>query len=74
MTQKTIIRGYKRVGERVGKSRAQICRDIKAGKFPAPIVLGPNAVGWFENEIEDWLETRPRVTWATNTNPEPRAA
>jgi prophage regulatory protein len=32
--------------------------------FPPPVILGPNSVGWYEDEIEDWLARRPRVTWA----------
>ena len=28
--------------------------------FPAAVVLGPNATGWFEDEIDAWLESRPR--------------
>ena len=29
--------------------------------FPAPVQLGANAIGWFEDEISAWLNTRPRV-------------
>ncbi len=29
--------------------------------FPAPVQLGPNSIGFFEDEISRWLETRPRV-------------
>jgi predicted DNA-binding transcriptional regulator AlpA len=32
--------------------------------FPAPVQLGPNSTGWYEDEIENWLARRPRVTWA----------
>ncbi len=28
--------------------------------FPAAVSLGPNATGWFEDEIIEWLESRPR--------------
>ncbi len=52
------------VHEKVDKSRPQIWRDIRAGRFPAPVQLGPNSVGWFEDEIDDYLATRQRVTWA----------
>ncbi len=58
-----IVRGYSKVAERVGKSRIQVWRDIKAGKFPPPLELGPNSVGWFEDEIATWLESRPRRTY-----------
>ena len=63
MSHRMIIRGYKNVAERIGKSRIQIYRDVKAGKFPAPIELGPNSVGWFEDEIDEFLASRPRRTY-----------
>ena len=63
MSHRKIIRGYKLVEERVGKSRVQIYRDVKAGKFPAPIELGPNSVGWFEDELNEYLASRPRRTY-----------
>ena len=63
MPHRKIIRGYKMVGERTGKSRIQLWRDIKAGKFPPPLELGPNSVGWYEDEIDDWLASRPRRTY-----------
>ena len=53
----------KKVMERVGKSRVQIWRDVRANKFPAPVSLGPNSIGWYEDEVERWLETRPRRTY-----------
>lgn len=29
--------------------------------FPRQVRLGAAAVGWFEHEIQAWLESRPRV-------------
>lgn len=29
--------------------------------FPQPVRLGANAVGWYEDEIDAWLASRPRV-------------
>lgn len=31
----------------------------KKGHFPKRRKLSPNAVGWLENEINDWLQSRP---------------
>ena len=59
-----IIRGYKRAEKKVGKSRVQIWRDVKAGNFPPPLELGPNSVGWYEHELDAWLESRRRRTYA----------
>lgn len=58
MTRK-ILRGPE-VQSRTGKSRTQIWRDVRAGRFPAPVELGVNSVGWFEDEVESWLDSRPR--------------
>lgn len=69
-TSRKIVRGYKLAGERVGKSRIQIWRDVRAGQFPAPIELGPNSVAWFEDEIDAWLASRPRRTYGAETAPE----
>ncbi len=70
-----IIRA-KKVSEQTGKSRVQIWRDVRAGKFPAPIQLGPNSIGWYEDEIADWLASRPRRTYGANASnmAEPAAA
>ena len=56
----------KPVAQRVGKSRVQIWRDVRAGKFPSPVSLGPNSIGWFEDEIDLWLAARPRCSYAGN--------
>lgn len=60
---RTIIR-WPEVHRRTGRSRTQAWRDIRNSKFPAPIQLGPNAIGWYEDEIEDWQNNRPRVAYA----------
>jgi prophage regulatory protein len=57
------IIGSKELNELVPKSRVQRWRDIKAGKFPAPIEIGPNKLGWYEDEIDAWLARRPRRTY-----------
>jgi prophage regulatory protein len=40
---------------RTGRSRSSIYADVQAGLFPAPIKIGPRAVGWLESEVEAWL-------------------
>jgi prophage regulatory protein len=50
-----------RLGEvkaRTGRSRSSIYADIKAGRFVAPIRIGPRAVGWLEHEVDAWLAAR----------------
>jgi prophage regulatory protein len=43
----------------VGLSRSSIYVFVSKGLFPQPIRLGPKAVGWRVNEVEEWLESRP---------------
>lgn len=46
-------------------SRSTINRLEAEGKFPRRIMLGDGrAVGWFEEEIDAWLASRPRVVAA----------
>ena len=37
-------------------SRMHIDRLEKAGKFPQRVRLGPNTVGWFDDELNDLLD------------------
>jgi prophage regulatory protein len=39
-------------------SRVHIHRLVKAGKFPAPIKVGQNRIGWVESEIDEWLNAK----------------
>jgi len=62
--EKISILRRKKVEKRTGLSRSTIYLKIQEGSFPKPINLGPRAVGWIENEIDNWLmdriETRDR--------------
>jgi prophage regulatory protein len=40
-----------------GLSRTNIYRRIAAGTFPAPVALGPRAVGWRESDVIEWIES-----------------
>ena len=46
-----IIRGWRQAEKRAGKGRVQLWRDVRAGLFPAPRQLGPNSIGWTEEEF-----------------------
>ena len=59
-----ILRGYKALTDKIGGSRVKAWRDVRDGVLPAPIILGPNSVGWFEDEIDEWLANRPRANYA----------
>ena len=44
--------------EMVLYSPQHVARLEKAGKFPKRVQLGPNRVGWVEDEVLDWLQSR----------------
>ena len=44
----------------IGYSYTQLWRLWKAGRFPAPIKLGAKRNAWRSDEIEAWLNSRPR--------------
>lgn len=46
------------VKARVGLSRSAIYRLLSLGDFPRPVQLGARSVGWIEDEVEQWLESR----------------
>ena len=41
-----------------GLSRSSIYAQIKAGKFPAPISIGPRMSAWDSDLIEAWVSER----------------
>ena len=43
-----------------GLSRVTLWRLERKGKFPSRLRLSENAIGWHEDEIIDWLASRPR--------------
>ncbi len=53
---------FAQVRERTGLSRATVYRRMRKGTFPAAIDLGDEDVrlGWFEQEIDEWVDARPR--------------
>lgn len=59
-----IIRGWREAERRAGKSRVQLWRDVRAGLFPAPRQLGPNSIGWTEEEFDEHLANLPLVSYA----------
>ncbi len=42
----------------LGVSRASIYSWMNQGKFPQSIPLGANSVGWKENDIQNWIDSR----------------
>lgn len=46
----------KTVSEQVAKSTSAIYADVAAGKFPAPVKIGPRASAFLSDEVEAWME------------------
>ena len=41
-------------------SRSTLWRLERKGKFPQRINISSNRVGWYEDEVGAWIESRPR--------------
>lgn len=52
------ILSKRQLKELVLYSPQHVARLEKAGQFPKRVQLGPNRVGWVENEVLDWLQKR----------------
>ncbi len=46
------------VKNRTGLSRSTIYLRMANNEFPKPISLGGRAVGWFEEDIQNWLDEK----------------
>jgi len=60
----TLIWGWAGICEEVHRSRVQLWRDIRAGRFPAPIEIGANSIAWYRAEVEAWKASRPRRSYS----------
>jgi prophage regulatory protein len=54
------ILGESEVREMTGLSRVPRWRLERDGAFPQKIRLSPNRIGWRQDEVLAWLESRPR--------------
>lgn len=52
------ILSKRQLKELVLYSPQHVARLEKAGQFPKRVQLGPNRVGWVEDEVLDWLQRR----------------
>ena len=44
------------VCELTGLGKSTIYKKLSEGSFPAPVRLGPRAMGWMTRDIVGWLE------------------
>ena len=47
------------VTNKVSLSRSTIWRLESKGDFPRRRQIGPGAVGWLDEEVEEWMRNRP---------------
>ncbi len=55
------IIGPEETMERTDLSRSTLWRMEKKRKFPQRVTVSENRVGWYEDEVNEWIDTRPRV-------------
>jgi prophage regulatory protein len=55
------ILSKKDVIKMIGLSPVTLWRMEKAGNFPNRIKLGPRRIGWREDDVNSWIESRPSV-------------
>jgi prophage regulatory protein len=48
----------KEVANRLHISQTTLWRWVRSGHFPGPINYGPNTRGYFEADVENWLQTK----------------
>ena len=46
------------VMDRTGISRSGVYTMVYKGQFPQPYKLGEKAVGWLEEDVENWIDER----------------
>jgi|RhiMetdeSRZDD1v2_1073273.scaffolds.fasta_scaffold01108_6 prophage regulatory protein len=55
-----VIRGWQGLFEYTGLRRTQLQTMVAEGRFPAPVRLGPRAIGWYENDIAKYQDKLSR--------------
>ena len=57
----TMLLRLMKVEEITGLKKSAIYARIKAKTFPIPVRLGAKAVAWRSDEIQEWINDRPRA-------------
>jgi len=57
---RTILR-KEEVLRRTGLKTTRLYELIKKGEFVAQVSLGARAVGWYADQVQDWIDKRPAV-------------
>ena len=56
-----VLLSIRQVIERTGLSGTTIWRMENRGEFPARVQISENRVGWYSDEIDEFIESRPRI-------------
>jgi predicted DNA-binding transcriptional regulator AlpA len=68
------IQRLRTVLSRVGDPHpTTLYRWEEKGLFPRRVMLAPNMIGWYEDEIDAWVDSRQRQTDVGRPSPNPRA-
>lgn len=59
--QKPILLKYNEVTMATGLSRIAIRKAVKAGTFPAPVLLSPRKYRWRGDDLQAWFEGLPKA-------------
>jgi prophage regulatory protein len=43
---------------KTSKSRTSLWRSVKEGTFPPPVRISAGRVGWLEEAVDAWIDTR----------------
>lgn len=64
---RTILR-KEEVLRRTGLKTTRLYELIKEGRFAAQVSLGARAVGWYEDAVQSWIDSRPAVEGGKRQN------
>ena len=59
--KRDVILRMPEVSKITGLSRTTVWRYEKEGIFPARIALGGGSVGWYQSDIDQWINSRRRL-------------
>jgi prophage regulatory protein len=45
-----------------GLARSTVYRMMAEGTFPAPVKLARRAVGWRQEDVQQWINARPKAS------------
>lgn len=54
--------------QKTGLSRSSIYLQMTKGSFPQSISLGDRAIGWVEEEVEQWIDARISASKSRSLN------